>query len=72
MSDPTAALRQALAVAHATPSGAHRLFAPSLGSEGSCAIGGHLCTNAGGTQVLRCGKVPGQPFPLSEPQGQTP
>ena len=29
------------------------LFPLSLGSEGSCTIGGNLGTNAGGTQVVR-------------------
>ena len=34
------------------------LFFPlSLGSEGSCTIGGNLATNAGGTQVLRFGNA---------------
>ena len=32
-----------------------RLFPMSLGSEGSCTIGGNLSTNAGGTAVLRYG-----------------
>ena len=32
-----------------------RLFPLSLGSEGSCTIGGNLSTNAGGTAVLRYG-----------------
>src|SRR3712207_2196848 len=32
-----------------------RLFPLSLGSEGSCTIGGNLATNAGGTAVLRYG-----------------
>ena len=32
-----------------------RLFPLSLGSEGSCQIGGNLATNAGGTAVLRFG-----------------
>ncbi|MBZ0222603.1 MAG: FAD-binding oxidoreductase [Dokdonella sp.] len=36
---------------------AGRLFALSLGSEGSCTIGGNLATNAGGTQVLRYGSM---------------
>ena len=31
------------------------LFPLSLGSEGSCTIGGNLSTNAGGTQVVRYG-----------------
>jgi FAD/FMN-containing dehydrogenase len=34
---------------------AGRLFPMSLGSEGSCTIGGNLATNAGGTAVLRYG-----------------
>lgn len=33
----------------------NRLFPLSLGSEGSCQIGGNLATNAGGTAVLRYG-----------------
>ena len=36
---------------------AGRLFPLSLGSEGSCTIGGNLGTNAGGTQVLRFGNA---------------
>ncbi len=36
---------------------AERLFPLSLGSEGSCQIGGNLATNAGGTQVLRYGMI---------------
>ena len=36
---------------------AGRLFPLSLGSEGSCTIGGNLATNAGGTQVLRYGNT---------------
>ncbi|AVS74775.1 FAD-binding oxidoreductase [Paracidovorax cattleyae] len=36
---------------------AGRLFPLSLGSEGSCTIGGNLATNAGGTQVLRYGNA---------------
>jgi FAD/FMN-containing dehydrogenase len=36
---------------------AGRLFPLSLGSEGSCTIGGNLATNAGGTQVLRYGTM---------------
>ncbi|MCP1572471.1 FAD/FMN-containing dehydrogenase [Herbaspirillum rubrisubalbicans] len=36
---------------------AGRLFALSLGSQGSCTIGGNLATNAGGTQVLRYGNA---------------
>jgi len=33
------------------------MFPLSLGSEGSCTIGGNLSTNAGGTQVLRFGNA---------------
>ena len=33
------------------------LFPLSMGSEGSCTIGGNLGTNAGGTQVLRYGNA---------------
>ena len=33
------------------------LFPLSLGSEGSCTVGGNLATNAGGTQVLRYGNA---------------
>lgn len=33
------------------------LFPLSLGSEGSCTIGGNLASNAGGTQVLRYGNA---------------
>ena len=36
---------------------AGRLFPLSLGSEGSCTVGGNLGTNAGGTQVLRYGNT---------------
>src|SRR6204780_1496809 len=36
---------------------AARLFPLSLGSEGSCQIGGNLSTNAGGTSVLRYGMM---------------
>jgi FAD/FMN-containing dehydrogenase len=36
---------------------AQRLFPLSLGSEGSCSIGGNLSTNAGGTAVLRYGNM---------------
>ena len=36
---------------------ANRLFPLSLGSEGSCTIGGNLSTNAGGTAVLRYGNM---------------
>jgi FAD/FMN-containing dehydrogenase len=37
--------------------GAGRFFPLSLGSEGSCTIGGNLATNAGGTAVLRYGNA---------------
>ncbi len=33
------------------------LYPMSLGSEGSCTVGGNLSTNAGGTQVLRYGNA---------------
>ena len=36
---------------------AERYFPLSLGSEGSCQIGGNLSTNAGGTSVLRYGMM---------------
>jgi FAD/FMN-containing dehydrogenase len=36
---------------------ADRLFPLSVGSEGSCQIGGNLSTNAGGTSVLRYGMM---------------
>ncbi|MCC6210892.1 MAG: FAD-binding oxidoreductase [Burkholderiales bacterium] len=36
---------------------ADRLFALSLGAEGSCQIGGNLSTNAGGVNVLRYGNA---------------
>jgi FAD/FMN-containing dehydrogenase len=36
---------------------AGRFFPLSLGSEGSCQIGGNLSTNAGGTNVLRYGMM---------------
>jgi FAD/FMN-containing dehydrogenase len=36
---------------------ADRLFPLSLGSEGSCQVGGNLATNAGGTAVLRYGMM---------------
>jgi D-lactate dehydrogenase (cytochrome) len=37
--------------------GAGRFFPLSLGSQGSCQIGGNLSTNAGGTNVLRYGMM---------------
>jgi len=36
---------------------AGRLFPLSLGSEGSCTVGGNVATNAGGTAVLRYGMM---------------
>ena len=44
-----------LAEVQAAAEQAGRLFPMSLGSEGSCTIGGNLATNAGGTAVLRYG-----------------
>ncbi|WP_210503068.1 FAD-binding oxidoreductase [Nocardioides xinjiangensis] len=44
-----------LADVQAAAEAAGRLFPMSLGSEGSCTIGGNLATNAGGTAVLRYG-----------------
>jgi FAD/FMN-containing dehydrogenase len=44
-----------LADLQAAAEDAGRLFPMSLGSEGSCTIGGNLATNAGGTAVLRYG-----------------
>lgn len=46
-----------LANVQAAAHSAQRLFPLSLGSEGSCTIGGNLGTNAGGTQVLRYGNA---------------
>lgn len=46
-----------LAQVQEAASQAGRLFPLSLGSEGSCTIGGNLATNAGGTQVLRYGNA---------------
>jgi D-lactate dehydrogenase (cytochrome) len=37
--------------------GADRFFPLSLGSEGTCQIGGNLSTNAGGTNVVRYGMM---------------
>src|SRR5690606_24946184 len=42
-----------LAAVQAEAAAANRLFPMSLGSEGSCQIGGNIATNAGGTAVLR-------------------
>lgn len=46
-----------LASVQAAAIAADRLFPLSLGSEGSCQIGGNLATNAGGTAVLRYGSA---------------
>jgi FAD/FMN-containing dehydrogenase len=46
-----------LAAVQAAAEAADRLFPLSLGSEGSCQIGGNLATNAGGTAVLRYGMM---------------
>ncbi len=42
---------------HRAAEAADRLFPLSLGSEGSCQIGGNLSTNAGGTAVLAYGNA---------------
>ncbi len=46
-----------LAAVQAAAQQASRLFPLSLGSEGTCQIGGNLATNAGGTAVLRYGMM---------------
>jgi len=46
-----------LAEVQAAATAVDRLFPLSLGSEGSCQIGGNLSTNAGGTAVLRYGMM---------------
>jgi len=46
-----------LADVQAAAASADRLFPLSLGSEGSCQLGGNLSTNAGGTAVLRYGMM---------------
>ncbi|MCX7052508.1 MAG: FAD-binding oxidoreductase [Proteobacteria bacterium] len=46
-----------LAEAQQVAAAAGRFFPLSLGSEGSCQIGGNLATNAGGVQVLRYGMM---------------
>ncbi|WP_372395642.1 FAD-binding oxidoreductase [Azospirillum sp. HJ39] len=46
-----------LAAVQAAAEAAGRLFPMSLGSEGSCQIGGTVATNAGGTAVLRYGPM---------------
>lgn len=46
-----------LAEVQAAAQNVDRLFPLSLGSEGSCQLGGNLSTNAGGTAVLRYGMM---------------
>lgn len=46
-----------LAQVQAAAAEADRLFPMSLGSEGTCQIGGAIATNAGGTAVLRYGPM---------------
>lgn len=46
-----------LAEVQAAAASVDRLFPLSLGSEGSCQLGGNLSTNAGGTAVLRYGMM---------------
>jgi FAD/FMN-containing dehydrogenase len=46
-----------LADVQAAATAVERLFPLSLGSEGSCQLGGNLSTNAGGTAVLRYGMM---------------
>ena len=46
-----------LAEVQAAATAVNRLFPMSLGSEGSCQLGGNLATNAGGTAVLRYGMM---------------
>ncbi len=46
-----------LAQVQAAADAAERFFPLSLGSQGSCQIGGNLSTNAGGTSVLRYGMM---------------
>ncbi len=46
-----------LAEVQAEAARAGRLFPLSLGSEGSCTVGGNVATNAGGTAVLRYGMM---------------
>jgi FAD/FMN-containing dehydrogenase len=46
-----------LAQVQASAAQAQRFFPLSLGSQGSCQIGGNLSTNAGGTSVLRYGMM---------------
>lgn len=42
---------------HKAASSVERMFPLSLGSQGSCRIGGNLATNAGGTAVLAYGNM---------------
>ena len=49
-----------LADVQAAAAAVDRLFPLSLGSQGSCTIGGNIATNAGGTAVLRYGMMRNQ------------
>ncbi|UUZ61478.1 FAD-binding oxidoreductase [Nocardioides sp. B-3] len=49
-----------LADVQAAAASVDRLFPLSLGSEGSCTVGGNIATNAGGTAVLRYGMMRAQ------------
>ena len=49
-----------LADVQAAAAGVDRLFPLTLGSQGSCTIGGNISTNAGGTAVLRYGMMRSQ------------
>lgn len=46
-----------LADVHAAAEKVDRFFPLSIGSEGSCTVGGNISTNAGGTAVLRYGNM---------------
>lgn len=46
-----------LADVHAAANEVDRFFPLSIGSQGSCTIGGNVSTNAGGTAVLRYGNM---------------
>ncbi len=50
----------ALAEVHEAAAAVGRLFPLTLGSQGSCTIGGNISTNAGGTAVLRYGMMRSQ------------
>jgi FAD/FMN-containing dehydrogenase len=49
-----------LADVQAAAAGVDRLFPLTLGSQGSCTVGGNIATNAGGTAVLRYGMMRSQ------------